>query len=178
MAKIAGKTGDRYVNVAYLDCLLSAANTLTFKKLDVITGALLGAKQYGILIERAEFIFTRASMMEMTTDGDFVEGAICLSSGLTNLSLMNPEILFNASVTRHDFGVAAAAQIVEKPLVRDFSNLSGGGILIPADRIFLGAQSTGLASAATISCRLYYTSLELAPSDYLELLQSRTLLST
>lgn len=170
--------GDSYVNVAYLGCTLSAPNTLTFAKLDVITGALLGAKQYGMLIERAEFAVSSAAIGEMTTTLDLVDAAITVSNGMADISAARPEVIFDYVLSRHDLGVAASGAFLERPYVRDFTQLSGGGLLIPADRVFLGATSVGLASAATIHCRLYYTVVELDASTYLELLQSRSMLST
>jgi len=178
MASKAGAGKDAYVNMAYLSLTLSAANTLTFKKLDVITGALLGAKQFGLLIERAEFHATIGTMQDFTADGDHLSMVITVADGLSGIGADKPEVVCQWSLNRHDFGAAAAAQFIEKPATRDYSNLTGGGILVPADRVFLAATSIGLANPASVACRLYYTVVELQATDYLELIQMRRMIST
>jgi hypothetical protein len=170
--------GDAFVNVAYLSLVLSAANTLTFKKLDVITGALLGAKQYAMLIERVEFHATIGTMQEFTADGDHLTIAITVADGLTGIGADKPEVIAQWSLNRHDFGTAASAQFIEKPAIRDFTNLTGGGLLVPADRVFLASMSLGLASAASVAARLYYTVVEMGGQEYLELLQMRRMITT
>jgi len=172
------KALDRYSQVAYIGLTCSAANTLTFKKLDVITGALLGAKQYGLLIERAEVYYSSLTLQDLDDDGDRVQFALTVSDSPSTLDVSRPEILFNAEILRVNAGTPAAVWFYDRPIVRDFTGITGGGILVPADRIYGGLTSAGMTIVATASCRLWYTVIELDTGSYLELLQSRTMLSS
>lgn len=172
------KALDRYTQVAYIGVTCSAPNVLTYRKLDVVTGALLGAKQYGLLIERAEVYFSNATLLDLDHDGDRVSFALTVSNSASTLDVSQPEMLFNTDIMCIAAGTPATAWHNHQPIVRDFSNLTGGGILIPADRVYGGLISVGMTIAAVAACRLWYTVIELDTGSYLELLQSRTMLST
>ena len=172
------KALDRYAQVAYIGLACSAPNTLTYKKLDIITGALLGAKQYGLLIERAEVYYGSTTLQDLDSDGDRVQFALTVSDSSSTLDVSRPEVLFNTEILRVDAGTAASTWMFDRPIVRDFSGVTGGGILVPADRIYGGLHSVGMTIAAVVSCRLWYTVVELDTGSYLELLQSRSMLST
>lgn len=174
MAKVTGGS-DQFSNLIYGATVLSAANTATWSKIDIITGSLLGAKQYGLKIARIEYHPNKTSTQEMTADGDQIVWAVALVGNLTNLGVANAEVIDSLVLTRHDFGTAGSAQFLEKPFIHDFTNLPGGGILVPADRLYVGATSTGLASATDMGgIRIFSSTVELTPQLYLELLQSRT----
>lgn len=174
-----GKGGDAYSQVIYGSVMLSAANTLTFKKVDIITGALLGSKQYGLLIARIEWLFINAAIQEMTANGDSISLAVTVSEGIADLGMNHPELIATESFERHDAGAAASGQFINKPSYRDYTGLPGGGLLIPADRLFLAGTSLGLAGGTLLmgGIRIYYTSKELTPTDYLELIQARTMIT-
>lgn len=169
---------DFYANLAYFSCTESAANTLTFAKLDVATGALLGEKKYAMLIHRVEFsIPSSAFWSNFNSTGDRTNVALTVSNSISGLSLSQAEVITTTILERVDYGTAASGFIAESPFVKDFSSLPGTGMLVPADKLFLGVSSTGAANAQTIGCRLYYTMKELKVEEYWDLVESRRMLS-
>lgn len=181
MASSNGKQssiGDKFTQFAYLSVTMSGANTLTFARLDVITGALMGSKQYGLLIERAEIWYADATLRDLDTDGDTMESALTVSNGISDISPSNPEVIVHQAVLRTDAGTAANATFHIEPIARDFTGLTGGGLLVPADRLYLAMASSGMTVAGVTRMRLYYKTVELGAQEYLELLQARSILST
>lgn len=166
---------DTYANMAYLACVESAAATLTFDQLTIATSSLLD-KKYGLLINRADFEMFPFSTLNSDTDS-FTVG-ITVSDSITDLALSRAEVIIRQGWQRTDFGVAASGALQLKPTVRDFSTMPGGGILVPADRLFIGVVGVGTATAITGVCRLYYTVVELSADDYWQLVESRRILST
>jgi len=173
MAKVAGI--DQFANVAYLDCTESAANTLTFAQL-ALANTLMSEKM-ALVIHRAEWYFGAYSSLNST--GDKITLALTLSDRITDLAdLGQPEILFHSACERLDIGAAASGLLVFKPEIRDFNDLPGGGILVPADRLYLGVQGSGAAAAFQVKMRLWYTVKPLATADYWELIEARRVMTT
>lgn len=169
---------DTYANLAYLTCTESAANTLTFAKLDVATGALLGEKKYAMLIHRAEFFASSPNFWaNFNSSGDRTTVALTVSNGIVGLSVAYAEVVTSFIVERLDYGAAASSMIIESPFIKDFSSFPGGGILVPADKLFLAVSSIGAAAAQTVGCRIFYTMKELKTEEYWDLVESRRMLS-
>jgi hypothetical protein len=89
-----------------------------------------------------------------------------------------PEILFYARLQRIDIGTAASGFFVDFPKKLDFTNLPGGGILVPADRLYVGVKSTGASGVNGVKMRLYYTVMQLATEDYWQLIEARRIMRT
>lgn len=167
--------GDKFANIAYLDVTESAANTLTFAQL-VMANNLLSEKA-AVIIHRMELKV--GDLASLNGTGDFFDAALCLSDRITTLSdLSQPEILAFVRFLRHDIGAAATGSILLDPVIRDFTNLPGGGLLVPADRLYIGAKASGAAAAMVATMRLYYTVMPLQVSDYWELIEARRIMTT
>jgi len=167
---------DRFANLASLLTTETGANTLTFSKLQLST-PLMQTKS-AMVLHRAEYYFYTADMQtNLNGTGDEVNAALTISSSLTSLNPSQAEVLDKVTLVRIDYGVAASGLIVNMPFVKDFTNLPGGGLLIPADTLALGVYGVGCAGANSVQCRLYYTILELSPSDYWDLVEARRIMS-
>lgn len=170
-----GKRRDTYANMAYLGVVESAQGTLTFERLEIAASSLLD-KKFGLLINRADFAVS--SFTYLNSSNDSIEAALTVSDGIVDLSLERPEVLFEHAWFRLDIGAAATGIIGESPSVIDFSTMPGGGILVPANRLYIAVQSSGASAACRAWCRLYYTVVELSSEDYWQLVESRHILST
>lgn len=169
------KRKDTYANIAYLSQVESAANTLTFKTLSIATSSLLD-KKFGLLINRCDLEFSAPNIFD--TSMDFFQTALTVSDSIADLGLSRPEVILRQVWRRVDFGAAASGAVVEYPIVRDFSTMPGGGILVPADRLYIGVLGSGCSAAGTGIIRIYYTVVELNSEDYWQLVESRRILST
>lgn len=173
---MAGKvTTDRFANIAWLTVTESAINTLTFSTL-LLANNLLSEKA-AIVIHRADLVIRDTN--NILSSGDQTVVALTLSDRMTDIETLNaPEILFNHWIIGIQDGAATWDYHEEMPIIKDFSSLPGGGILVPADRLFLAIQSTGLALQMSAQMRIHYTVMPLNVQDYWELIEARRIMTT
>jgi len=173
MAK--AKMQDQFDQFMVFDTTQSAADTLTFSQISLG----LNIFSYGALIlSRIEYSISRPSMVLISAEDDYLEVAITGSDTIDDLSIAKPEVYDRISVNIHHQGTPATAELVYKPIVKDFSTMNGGGLLVPAQDTYLGVDSGSLGTAATASARVYYRVIELDASDYIELAQRLRVLSS
>ena len=169
------KKQDKFDQFMVFSITMSAANTLTFST--IALG--MSLFQYAALVvSRIEYSVGRPTLIEMNDEVDFIELAITGSNTITSLPLSYPEVYDRISYNVTHGGTPASQQIIEKPIVKDFTGMKGGGLLVPAQDIYVGMYTEGLASAGTAGVRLYYTIQEMQASDYIELVQRLRVLST
>jgi len=163
------KSIDKYANLAILTVTESAANTLTFKKLE--TGIALTDK-VAWLIARLEYFFVPYASV---FNGDTDNSSFGLSGSNTwaTPSMQEATIYDYNNAQRRDFGAAAAGSVELLPFVKDFSTLPGGGLLVPPVPLYLWAKSSGAAAAQQIDCRIHYTMVGLKTEEYWELIEAR-----
>lgn len=162
---------DKYANILTETVTCSAANTQTFQE---ITVGLSIFDKAGILLNRIEYIPSINMLGEITAATDTVEMAVTSSNTLSSLSVSQAAVIDKLLLYRHDLGTAASGVVIPIPYVRDLSTLPGGGILITPKPWYIGLNTSGLASAGSMSVRFYFTVLKLQPAEYFELLETRT----
>lgn len=156
---------DNYSNKAYGSVTESAANTLTFAEIQ--TNVEVFSKIAWIL-HRIEWYISATQMTKLAAADDIIQAALTSSNQITSLSLGNPAVIDLMELALL-FSTAVAYTEVPNPRVRDFSWMPGGGIIISPRPLYLAAKGTSLATALTISARLYFTVKELSADEYLEL---------
>ena len=168
---MATKATDRFANIITESVECSTANTLTFQE---ITVGLSIFDKAGILLNRIEYIPSKAMIQEMTAADDTIEMAVTTSNTITTLSVTQTQVIDKVLLNRLDLGTAASGHILEVPIVRDMSTLPGGGVLITPRPWYIALNTAGLASAGTLTIRFYFTVMKLQPAEYFELLETRT----
>lgn len=169
------KSGDTFANIAYLSVIESAANTLTFAALQLATT--LMTEKAALIIHRAEFNLTNLAVLNSTTD--YTDICLTVSDRLTAAhDLSAPELLFFRRTQRIDFGTAASGVFRDDPVAVDFTSLPGGGIIVPADRLYVGICSVGAANPNGVQMRLFYTVKSLEIADYWDLVEARRVMTT
>lgn len=171
MAKAAT---DTFANLAVITVTESAANTLTFKKLE--TGISLFEKLAWV-IHRVEYFFD-VNATQFNATGDALTIALTATDQIAALTATNQSCLDICEVLRLDWGTAATESTVLRPWVRDFTDLPGGGIIVPPNPLYLAAKGTSLVAASSTTARLYYTNYQLTPDQYWELVESRRIISS
>ncbi len=170
------KAGDKFANIAHLSVTESAAGTLAFAQLAMANT--LMSERFAMVIHRAEVTISNPHS-QFNASGDTASYGLALSDRITNITdLSQPELLFFGQTTRIDIGTAASGFFYERPQIFDFTDLPGGGLLVPADRLYIGALGTSLVAVLTVSMRLYYTVMPLETSDYWELIEARRVMTT
>ena len=164
MAK--SKVSDTYANKAYGDVVMSAANTMTFAQILFGVGLFEGK---ALLIHRASWYPTPTALREIVAATDTLQMALTTSNRLSAISdVSEPAIICARSIV----GIAANTEPFTRPMVDDFTGLPGGGLLVPANPIYIAAHTSGAAAASEVRVEIRFSFLELSDSDYLEVLQS------
>jgi hypothetical protein len=161
---------DLFANLAILTVTESAANTLTFKKLE--TGISVNQK-IAWVVSRIEYFLSSLVAAQFNGDGDAISWGICASSTFANAIIEENSILDFNNYQRADYGAAAVSIFHKQPFLKDFASMPSGGIIVPPAPLFGFVKGSGLVSAMTVAARIYYTELELAESDFWQLVQAR-----
>lgn len=161
------KREDKYIQYASITTLETAANTLTFGQLQ--TGGMLFQRR-AMIFHRIEYNFGAVSGFD--AEADLLEMAIVTNNQITSLALSDPNVVHYTSARRVDFGTAASAQLYLMPIPHDFSQLPGGGLIVPAHPIYLAVQGTSLAAAQSVTARIYFTIVELSAQEFVELVEA------
>jgi hypothetical protein len=173
---MAAKTvTDQFANLAIIGVVETGANTLTFKKLE--TGFSIMEKAAWV-ISRIEYTVQAPLAAVFDGNGDHVDFGISLSNSWSAPTPTEITILDANSIWRADYGAAATAIVSIAPFVKDFSNLPGGGLILPPNPLYGFVKGTGLVSAMAVTMRLYYTTLALAVDQFWELVEARRVLSS
>ena len=166
---------DMYDQFLVMSVTMSAADTLTFGEIN------LGVSIFdyaAFVISRIEYKLARASFASLVANADSVAMAVTGSNSITDLGLQRPEVYDQAGYVVGVSGTPATAQIMEQPIIHDFSMMEGGGLIVPAQNIYLGMETTGFASAGSCNARVFFRVKELQAGDFIELVQRLRVLST
>lgn len=166
MAKIAKV--DQYPNRAMQRVTMSGANTLTFAQVRFGVGLFQGI---ALVLHKIEYYPTLASIIELSGATDNLMMALTNRDDLTTLDAVTLNIIAKHTAFGLTTG-AAASQIREKPYITDFSTLPGGGMIVPANPMFIALDSAGFVAAGVMDVIIYYTMKALSDADYVELIQS------
>lgn len=166
---------DKFANYAIISVVESAANTLTFKKLE--TGISLNEKVAWI-INRVEYLSNQINATIFNATGDSLDFGMSLSNAFTTPNLAENTIIDCNKFTRIDIGASASGEMQLQPWVKDFSALPGGGIIVPPTPLYLYAMGTGLTGVAAMTARIHYTLKTLKIDEYWELVEARRVLSS
>lgn len=132
----------------------------------------------GLIIQRIEYFFSGLS--QLNSDGDFCHvGLTCgIPSTGTLLSQSDPLVLDTCQILRKDFGTAAAGALFNNPFTKDFTNLTGGGLLVAPNPLYAAVISSGAAGITGVWVKLFYTYMELSTDEYWQLVESRRIISS
>lgn len=170
---------DKFANMATISLVESAANTLTFAKLE--TGIALFEK-VAWLISRLEFFLQTRDATNFAASEDAVLWALCASNTMASLAggvtITNPAVIYGQRIKRIDFGAAASGAMYVDPMIVDFSTMPSGGILVPPNPLYGAIQGSAAPAAMSAFIRIYYTNYALSNADeYWELVESRRVIS-
>jgi len=145
---------DLYANKFFASVTESAANTLTFDELQ--TNISMRDKVAWVL-HRLEWFFPIGEINKLIDNADKISLALTSSDGIDSLDLSEPTVIDLLELQSVDKGTPANWTLMTQPIIRDFSQLPGGGIIIYPKPLFLGIKGLSLASAVSAECRGYFT---------------------
>lgn len=167
-------TQDVYANKAYGQCIESAANTLTYTELP--TNIDIMAK-IAWVISRIEWYFSADMTQLMAGGGDCIQVALTASKGMATLALSEAAVIDFAEFEFVLRGTAANFELFQKPFLRDFSSLPGGGLIVAPRPLYIAVKGTSLATPVTAGCRIYFRTVELDSSSYIDLIDFYRIIS-
>lgn len=168
MAKIQS---DKYSNQLIASVTESAANTLTFEQLPQMT-TLMEKKAF--LINRIQYIIS--PLTEFKADSESITFGIAMSNQWTGPQLSETSVVdFNSLYTAVLTAVGFAFFV--QPVIKDYSKLPGGGVLVPTRPMYLFAKGSALANPCTITMRMHFTIIDLTPADYWDLVEAVSAIS-
>lgn len=171
---MATKKSDMFANFAAIRVLESAANTQTSAKFAFPFSIM---DKMALVISRIEYWL--GSLSQLNSSGDFIYGALTTAASVVGISdQTNPLIVDSMAWLRNDFGTAANGMIYQTPIVKDFSNLMGGGLLVAPNPLYAMVEGSGEASASALYIKLFYTYMELGTDEYWQLVESRRVISS
>lgn len=165
---------DTFANLAAVNPIESVAGTAAFLKFAFPFSIM---DKMGLVINRIEY--WPGTLNALNSSTDFVLFGLSISSAITDLSdQSNPAIVDSGRMQRLDIGTAASGILVEEPLIKDFSSLPGGGLLVAPNPLYGFVQSSGASSVMNAWIKLFYTYMELSADEYWQLVESRRIISS
>lgn len=164
---------EAFANRFAISCAESAAGTVAHAEIPTYASAF--AKE-AFIIHRLEYIFTATDLANLTAQGDVICAGITTTNKTT--SMLAPDASKDSSVL--DFinlvtmlrGTAATLFVHQNPVVKDFTNLPGGGIIAPSRPLFLAVQGLAMGATVNVYCRGWFTKVELKADEFLELVDA------
>ena len=157
---------DLYVNKGYGSATESAAGVLTFSEIRTNVSIF---EKVAWVIQRIEWYLSQATYGLMIDGSDHIEIALTASSSIASLGLEMPSVIDLLDLQRvQATNVGFNFQIM--PIIRDFANLPGGGLIIAPRPLFMAIEGISLATPASVECRFYFTQKVLKADEYLELI--------
>lgn len=169
------KVTDKFPQFMYMSITQSAANTLTFGQVSLGMGLFDYA---GLIIQRIEYRLAKAGFQELVANADEIDIAVTGSNTITAIGTEQPEVYDRIELYANLVGAAANVNNIKMPIVHDFTGYDAGGILVPAQDIFIAADSSGCVAAVYAQVRLWYKVIKLTAADFIELVQRLRVLST
>lgn len=158
---------DRFANVASIQNVQGGANVLTFNSLATNMG-FLGRRDQALamVIDEIQYSPGLNSIGLMTQTGDRVTMAITDSEDPLDLEdLTDRRVLDFAQIVRLDLGTAASGVLIELPWRKQFFP----PLITAARTLFLGVNTSGLASGITTRARILYRVETLTGAELIEL---------
>jgi hypothetical protein len=157
---------DTFANKFYGAVTETAANTLTFSEIQTNTNVF---SKLAWVISRLEWYVPQSSVLEIAANADTIEVALVASDNISTLGLDNAAVI---DVLR--IGIQAPTDTTamvkrDFPVVRDWTGMPGGGLIISPRPLYIAIQGTSLANPVSGQVRGYFTAKELKADEYLEL---------
>jgi hypothetical protein len=127
------------------------------------------ADHVGIIIHGIELFFSPAVQNLLLDLNDYIQFAMTSSDQLTTLSAQASNVIFYIERQLQKYGTAASGWKDDMPIVRDWTNLPGGGILVAPNPLYFAIRGVSMAAQVGASYRMYYTAVALSEQGFREL---------
>lgn len=166
---------DAFANLANVEVTESAANTLTFQKLDSGAGIF---EKMAMIIHRVEYAPAVSTIQLLVAAGDLFNFAWTTSNQITGLAKDKAQVIDNLVLGADiNGGAPQNMNIMNLPIVHDFANLPGGGLIVPVTNLYCAIMGASVASPGYLRSSLFFTYRSLKAEEYWELVEATRALS-
>lgn len=165
---MAKRKVDVYPNRLIQRVTASAANAMTFAQIRFGVGLFGGV---ALILHRMEYFPATASIRELVAVTDELVFGLTNRDDLAGLTAQNLNVLDTNNIITMAVGAIVSMNLVHLPIIKDFSDMPGGGLIIPTNPLYLGVLTAGFSGPAIVDLMLYYTFKQMSDSDYIELVQ-------
>jgi hypothetical protein len=145
---------------------MSVINTITFEQIRFAAGLFEGV---AIKLNRVRYVPDATLIREIVANTDSLAFALTTRNDLTSLSPTNLSVIDTVSI----IGNGAGVEPTILPITSDFTSLPEGGLLLPANPLYLSMVSAGFAAAVgPLYAVLEYQWIRLSDREAIELLQT------
>ena len=159
------KKTDQFANKFFGTVVEGSANTLTFN--EIPTNVDVFSKKAWVL-HALEWYPGVASLNALDAADDVIQAALVSSQAISALSLGDPGVIDLLEIEAN-VATAVGFAVSILPIRRDFTSMPGGGLIISPRPLYLAVKGISLGGALTVSCRGYFTAIDLNADEYLEL---------
>lgn len=172
---MATKAKDERAQYAAMVLTEAGTNTLTTAKFQFPFSIM---DKMALVIHRIEYEVVNVATV-FAAAADRLTMAIIAANTIVDITNpVDPTIIDSMRIGRYDFGTAATGMLLAQPLVKDFTNLPGGGILVAPNPLYYAVKGDSAGAASITAVRMYYTYMELATDDYWQLVESRRIITS
>ena len=171
---MASKTKDQYANIAAAVATEAVAGTAAYARFNFPYSV---TDKVAILISRIEYWFGNLNQLNGSGDVCYA-GLVAANSVVDVTNQADPAVVDSTRIYRLDMGAAASGMLIVYPIVKEFSNLPGQGILVAPSPLSAIVQSVGAGGIMNCWVKLFYTYKELATDEYWELVESRRIITS
>jgi len=169
-----GTRADVYANSFYQTVTEPSANTLTFAEVNFNINI---HETMGIILHKLEYFDTGVSYEGLSAQSDAVKMALTTSNTITSLDLSQPTVIDLLIVAPFTFGTPASAHLIYHPVIRDFTSLPGGGLILYPKPLYVAIQGVSLAGARTVQVRGKFSYIQLTGVEAFELIDQARLVT-
>jgi len=156
---------DIYSNRTTVRCSMTAVNTLVFQQLRFAAGLFEGV---ALILNRILWFPFSGTLRELVGAADHLQMALVTRNDLASIDPTNLAVIDEKELV----SVGAAVERYETPLVSDWRNSPGGGLIIPANPLYLAMNTAGYAAVAEMNVVIEYQWKKLSKDESIELLQT------
>lgn len=164
---------DIFAQKAYAKVTESAAATLTFEELSLATEL---DKKKAMIIHRIEYYPTETLYPGLIGANDHYRFGWATSNSITDVGPDIVEVFDRVVLSYNELMGGGGINQGQAPIVRNFSEMPGGGLIVPVKRMYLFVQGSSVAVAGVVESLLFYTIKDLTDADYIELVEALNLL--
>jgi hypothetical protein len=173
MAKMKS-SADKFANIAAINAVEAVAGTTAYARFNFPFSIM---DKVGLIISRIEYWPYNLSNLNSSTDT--LTAALIAASAILDLTNQaDPAMLDSFRIIRNDLGAAATGALERLPIIKDFSDIPGGGILCAPSPLNVAVQGVGGAGVVGCWVKLFYTYVEMTTDEYWEMVESRRIISS